>query len=123
MITAAVRGGNGTSRPRVNGGAGTAAEKAPWKGAATTTPPNTLHRRAARANAPAGARTKPTQDLLAFRPTFPGTPQAVRAAALLSKLPSAMDGLDPAKIPPLERFDWQPKELVGVLGEHRGRHG
>ena len=26
-------------------------------------------------------------------------------------------------IPPLDRFDWQPKELVAVLGEHRGRHG
>src|SRR5262249_17607464 len=25
-------------------------------------------------------------------------------------------------IPPEERFDWQPKELVAVLGEHRLRH-
>ncbi len=30
--------------------------------------------------------------------------------------------LDPAKIPASERFDWQPKELVAVMGEHRQRH-
>ncbi|MFO0965179.1 MAG: serine/threonine-protein kinase [Gemmataceae bacterium] len=35
--------------------------------------------------------------------------------------PKYLDALDPAKIPPLERFDGQPKELVGVLGEHRLR--
>src|SRR5262245_51996533 len=36
--------------------------------------------------------------------------------------PSALDRLDPAQIPAEERFDWQPKELVAVLGSHRGRH-
>ncbi|MCI0740778.1 MAG: hypothetical protein L0Y72_17140 [Gemmataceae bacterium] len=36
---------------------------------------------------------------------------------------SPLDKLDPSKIPALERFDWHPKELVGILGEHRGRHG
>ncbi len=30
--------------------------------------------------------------------------------------------LDPARIPESERFPWQPKELVAVLGEHRQRH-
>jgi WD40 repeat protein len=35
---------------------------------------------------------------------------------------SPLDRLDPAAIPATERFDWQPKELVAVLGEHRGRH-
>jgi WD40 repeat protein len=30
-----------------------------------------------------------------------------------------LDRLDPAKIPAWERFPWQPKELVAVLGEHR----
>lgn len=30
--------------------------------------------------------------------------------------------LDPSQIPETERFDWQPKELVAVLGEHRLRH-
>ncbi len=29
------------------------------------------------------------------------------------------DKLDPAKIPEKERFDWQPKELVAVLGEYK----
>ena len=36
--------------------------------------------------------------------------------------PSPLDRLDPAQIPAAERFDWQPKELVAVLGSHRGRH-
>jgi len=35
---------------------------------------------------------------------------------------SPLDQLDPAKIPASERFDWQPKELVAVIGEHRQRH-
>jgi serine/threonine protein kinase/WD40 repeat protein len=34
---------------------------------------------------------------------------------------SPLDALDPAAIPPEERFDWQPKELVAVLGSHRQR--
>jgi WD40 repeat protein len=36
--------------------------------------------------------------------------------------PSRLDKLDPADIPATERFAWQPKELVQVLGEHHGRH-
>jgi WD40 repeat protein len=35
--------------------------------------------------------------------------------------PGPLDRLDPARIPAEERFAWQPKELVRVLGEHRGR--
>jgi WD40 repeat protein len=35
---------------------------------------------------------------------------------------SPFDRLDPAQIPAAERFGWQPKELVAVLGSHRGRH-
>ena len=34
--------------------------------------------------------------------------------------PSPLDKLDPAQIPAAERFDWQPKELVGLIGSHRG---
>ena len=34
---------------------------------------------------------------------------------------SPLDRLDPAKIPATERFPWQAKELVAVLGEHRMR--
>ena len=30
--------------------------------------------------------------------------------------------LDPARIPESECFDWQPKELVAVIGEHQFRH-
>jgi|GEM_PF-479670 len=35
---------------------------------------------------------------------------------------SPLDALDPAQIPAAERFPWQPKELVAVIGEHRQRH-
>jgi WD40 repeat protein/serine/threonine protein kinase len=35
----------------------------------------------------------------------------------------SLDLLDPAKIPATERYDWQPKQLVAVLGERRGAHG
>jgi formylglycine-generating enzyme required for sulfatase activity/WD40 repeat protein len=37
-------------------------------------------------------------------------------------LPSPLDKLDPKNIPAAERFPWQPKELVAVLGEHHRRH-
>jgi hypothetical protein len=39
-----------------------------------------------------------------------------------AEVPSALDRLNPAQIPADERFDWQPKDLVAVLGSHRGRH-
>jgi len=32
-----------------------------------------------------------------------------------------LNKLDPGQIPPEDRFAWQPRELVAVLGEHRGR--
>lgn len=35
---------------------------------------------------------------------------------------SSLDKLDSKLIPEAERFPWQPKELVAVLGEQRGRH-
>src|SRR5262249_35979975 len=50
---------------------------------------------------------------------FAGTPQAVRAAGLCRQFRSLLDKLDPQQIPRDERFPWQPKELVAVLGEHR----
>jgi serine/threonine protein kinase len=37
------------------------------------------------------------------------------------KIVASYDHLDPKTIPESERFPWQPKELVAVLGEHRGR--
>jgi WD40 repeat protein len=70
-----------------------------------------------------GDRDKLAQDIQAFRVNYPGTTYAVRAAALLSGLTVPLDKLDPAAIPEVERFSWQPKELVAVLGEHRGRQG
>jgi WD40 repeat protein len=35
--------------------------------------------------------------------------------------PGALDRLGPASIPAAERFAWQPKELVAILGDHRGK--
>jgi WD40 repeat protein len=72
---------------------------------------------------PKADREKLRLDLLAFHRTHLGTPEAVQAGELLRRLPSPLDGLDPAAIPALDRFDWQPKGLVAALGEHRGRHG
>ncbi len=82
-----------------------------------------LQRLKARLSGPPGDRSTVRRDLLAFRLAYPGTPAAAGAVALLAQLPSPLDALNPAHIPALERFDWQPKELVGILGEHRGRHG
>jgi WD40 repeat protein len=62
-------------------------------------------------------------DVDAFRRRHPGAAEAMEAAALQAKLPSPLDNLDPKHIPAQERFDGQPKELVAVLGELRGRHG
>jgi WD40 repeat protein len=36
---------------------------------------------------------------------------------------SALDKYDQKNINPLEKFTWQPPELVAIFGEHRGRHG
>jgi WD40 repeat protein len=35
--------------------------------------------------------------------------------------PGPLDRLNPASVPAKGRFPWQPKELVAVLGEHRGQ--
>jgi serine/threonine protein kinase len=35
---------------------------------------------------------------------------------------SPLDALDPSRIPAAERFDWQPKELVAVVGSSQHRH-
>jgi WD40 repeat protein len=68
-------------------------------------------------------RAKLRQDIIDFRAKYGGMPEAIQAAELLRQLPSPLDSLNAKSIPPLEVFDWQPKELVAVLGEHRGRHG
>jgi WD40 repeat protein len=75
-----------------------------------------------RFDASSGDRAALAKDLLAFRRAHPATPEAIQAAAMLTKLPSVLDQMDASKIKPIERFDWQPKELVSVLGEHLGRH-
>src|SRR5262245_17974783 len=64
-------------------------------------------------------REKLRQDILTILRNRAGTDAAVQAASLLPQLPSPLDKLDAKQIPELDRFDWQPKELVAVLGEHR----
>lgn len=57
---------------------------------------------------------KVSREPVALPPTVP--------FALTPAAPGALDNLDPAKIPAEQRFDWQPRELVQVLGDHDGRH-
>ncbi|MBL8792703.1 MAG: WD40 repeat domain-containing protein, partial [Planctomycetia bacterium] len=61
-------------------------------------------------------------DILALRARFPGTQPAFRAAELLARLPSPLDQLDAARIPPALRLARQPSELVAVLGEPRNQN-
>jgi WD40 repeat protein/tRNA A-37 threonylcarbamoyl transferase component Bud32 len=61
------------------------------------------------------------RDLLAFRQTYADLPVAVQAAEKVTRLPSPLDQL-PGRIPPEERFEAKPKQLVAVLGERRWRH-
>lgn len=62
-----------------------------------------------------------------FKGKYGGTVAAVKAAEMLEKLPSPLDQLDPKKLPQDCLDNWQisgehpPRELVGVLGEHRWR--
>jgi WD40 repeat protein len=60
---------------------------------------------------------------IAQQPREQEIPASLEAALKRAAAPSPLDKLDPTAIPSLERFDWQPKELVAVLGEHRGRQG
>ncbi len=60
-------------------------------------------------------------------PADPGpSPAALHEAALTLRgaiaLDSVLDGLSRDRIPSGERFEWQPEELVAVLGEHAWRH-
>jgi WD40 repeat protein len=77
----------------------------------------------AQMKAPGARADRLRHQVLAFRERYWQSPHVADAAGLLRELPSPLDDLDPRKIPPLERYDWQPRGLVAVLGEHRGRHG
>ncbi|MCB9940026.1 MAG: protein kinase [Planctomycetaceae bacterium] len=52
----------------------------------------------------------------------PADTKATSVPGISSRVPSALDNLDPAAIPAEERFEWQPKELVAVIGSHARRH-
>jgi WD40 repeat protein len=62
------------------------------------------------------------QKVVAFRRLHPGTVESGRAALLLARLRSPLDRLDPKRIATGDRFDWQPKGLVAVLGGQEHRH-
>jgi serine/threonine protein kinase len=59
------------------------------------------------------------KELLAIRLQHGGTDHARRAAALLMRLPSNLDKLDPKKIPTGSRFPGQPDELVAIWDQPR----
>lgn len=73
----------------------------------------------------ADPKVKPEEvwkEYLALRLRFSGTRECVQAAEVMNKVPSPLDKLDRNAIPPEDRPPWLPKEVVAVLGEHRGRH-
>ena len=84
----------------VNTEPGTTAEILQTNNAASATRPNSP--------APVPAEVTSTKQEWKFQPVPIGT--------------SPWDQLDPALIPPSERFRWQPPELVAVLGSHARRY-
>jgi WD40 repeat protein len=75
------------------------------------------------ATAPRADVTKARAALSALRMAHPGTPAALKAAALSRTLSSPLDALSPKSIPAIQKFDWHPKETVAIVGDHRGRQG
>lgn len=61
-------------------------------------------------------------ELAQARPKDDGKVKIAGGASLPNPAKSVLDALDPAKIPADERYGWQPKNLVAVLGSHRWRH-
>jgi hypothetical protein len=64
------------------------------------------------------------RDILQFQMRFPGTPQALEAAKLLTRLPSPLDHFDPRSVPFKEQIRQmvmgrRPADLVAVLGQHQ----
>jgi WD40 repeat protein len=60
-----------------------------------------------------------------WQPATAGAPPPLHRDATpapVAGFASPLDALRPELIPAAERFEWQPKELVAVLGEHRQRH-
>jgi WD40 repeat protein/serine/threonine protein kinase len=84
---------------------------------------SSLRKLIARAGSPQTDLRQLRQELVELRSTFPGTPQARRAAELLPDLPSPLDALDPRAVAPDERIeDLAGGELVLVRNEVRLRH-
>lgn len=60
--------------------------------------------------------------LVRFQRHYPTNPAIARVRQLLTQVRSPLDQLDPKQIPKSERFGWQPKGLVAVLGKAVRRH-
>ncbi len=73
----------------------------------------------ARLERPEGDAALLRRDLVAFRARFPRAPESKRVTAALLELPSPLDHLAAPKVSAKERLAWQPKELVGVLGDRK----
>jgi WD40 repeat protein len=74
-----------------------------------------------RANDPNSDKVKLWDDLVEFHFRAHGTPDALRAAELLSRIPSPLDKLDPKLVPDRQSMPWLQKETVAVVGESAGR--
>jgi WD40 repeat protein/serine/threonine protein kinase len=73
------------------------------------------------------ARTRPeSQDLWVnfadFRLHNLDTPEGRMAGDYLRRVPSPLDRLSEKRIPREEQYEWQPKDLVAILGEQRFRN-
>jgi WD40 repeat protein/tRNA A-37 threonylcarbamoyl transferase component Bud32 len=77
----------------------------------------------ARFNRPQASSEDLRREILELRLRYPATAEAIEAGGLLTQLPSPLDRLQAKQIPKSEQFpQWQPTELVAVLGEHAYRH-
>jgi len=71
---------------------------------------------------PRSDETQLRGDLMAFRRQYPGTPQSVKAAEMLKKLFSPLDGLQRRDIPQAELVGLPQIPVMAVFGERRRRH-
>ncbi|MFO0964376.1 MAG: WD40 repeat domain-containing protein [Gemmataceae bacterium] len=67
-----------------------------------------------RANKGDGAELR--REIVGFRAAHFNDALAREADRLLTELPSPLDRLDRSKIDKLQKFEWQPREVVAVLG-------
>ncbi|MBY0524766.1 MAG: serine/threonine protein kinase [Gemmataceae bacterium] len=82
-----------------------------------------LARFLARAEQPQTDIKQLRQEIDAYRLQNAGTPAGRRAADLLNQIPGPLDDFDPRQVPPENRIEGGPGDLVALLGDPRLRHG